>query len=72
MSKEREINMAKIYPNSNYIRIISLNHSKNNILIGTRGGEVIELQEKNMQANVLMEGHYDEELWGLSVMNGKR
>ena len=34
------------------------------ILIGTRGGEIYEI--KDDQKNVLIQGHYDNELWGLT------
>ena len=44
MSKEREINLAKLYPESNNIRIIALTNFKNQIAVGTRGGEIIEVQ----------------------------
>lgn len=55
---------------SNNIRLISLFEHKNNILAGTRGGEIIEIT-KYTNANVLMEGHFDKELWGLCVSNSK-
>ncbi len=34
------------------------------LLIGTRGSEIIEVKNKN--ANVLIKGHFDGELWGLA------
>lgn len=34
------------------------------LLIGTRGSEIIEVKNKN--ANVLIKGHFDGELWGLT------
>lgn len=40
-------------------------NAKGSILVGTRGGEIIEFN--NNQPKVLMRGHFDDELWGLSV-----
>ena len=37
------------------------------VLAGTRGSEIVELEGKNGQ--VLIRGHYDEELWGMCVHN---
>ena len=34
-----------------------------NILIGTRGGEILEIE--NEESNVYIRGHWDKELWGL-------
>jgi hypothetical protein len=34
-------------------------------LIGTRGSEIVEIDGKRSQ--VLIRGHYDDELWGLCV-----
>lgn len=38
LSKEREIQLAKLAPNSNNPRVISLYEGFGNILVGTRGG----------------------------------
>jgi WD40 repeat protein len=41
---------------------------KGDILISTRGSEIIEIKQSNMKkGNVLMRGHFDKELWGLTV-----
>lgn len=40
-------------------------HKKDALLIGTRGGEVIEVLLSTGKAAVIMEGHYDKELWGV-------
>ena len=66
MGKEREISLEKVLGGikSNNIRIIALAEQNNNILVGTRGGELIEVQ-KASSAQVVMEGHFDGELWGL-------
>ncbi|MBP3801902.1 MAG: EF-hand domain-containing protein, partial [Clostridia bacterium] len=34
-----------------------------NILVGTRGGEILEVEDEN--PNVYLRGHWDKELWGL-------
>ena len=66
MAKEREISLEKVLGGikSNNIRIIALAEQNSNILVGTRGGELIEVQ-KASSAQVVMEGHFDGELWGL-------
>jgi hypothetical protein len=43
---------------SNNIRIISLCEQNNNILVGTRGGEIIEIS-KGTNAAIIIEGHFD-------------
>jgi hypothetical protein len=43
---------------SNMIRVISVCEQNGNILVGTRGGEVIEVT-KLSNAAVLMDGHFD-------------
>jgi len=43
---------------SNNIRIISLCEQNNNVLVGTRGGEIVEIT-KGTNAKMLMEGHFD-------------
>jgi len=39
-------------------------------LVGTRGCEIIEIKGEK-KANVLMRGHYNDELWGLTVNPNK-
>ena len=39
-------------------------------MAGTRGGEIIEVQ-KGTSAQVVMDGHFDKELWGLAVSKNK-
>lgn len=55
MSKEREISLEKLLGQvkSNNIRLISLCEQNNNILAGTRGGEIIEVT-KFSNANIVM------------------
>ena len=43
---------------SNMIRVISIYEQNGNILVGTRGGEVMEVS-KFSNAVVLMDGHFD-------------
>ena len=53
---------------SNNPKIIALCCKGSNLLIGTRGGEIIEANIGNNPStgNVVMEGHYDKELWGVA------
>ena len=46
------------------IRSIDQNE-EGNLLIGTRGGEIIEIE--NETPKILLRGHWDKELWGLCV-----
>ena len=47
-------------------RVRSIDEDSNgNILLGTRGGEIIEVS--NGKATVYLRGHWDKELWGLCV-----
>ena len=47
-------------------RVRSIDEDSNgNILLGTRGGEIIEVA--NGKATVYLRGHWDKELWGLAV-----
>lgn len=41
-------------------------NANGNILIGTRGGEIME-SKQNQEPKVYMRAHYDSELWGLAV-----
>ena len=36
------------------------------ILVGTRGGEIIEFHEQQGNAKVHMRSHYNQQLWGLA------
>jgi hypothetical protein len=45
---------------------ISVCESNGVYLIGTRGGEIIEIDAQD-NARVLMKSHSNEELWGLAV-----
>ncbi len=48
------------------IRSICCN-SKGDLLIGTRGSEIVEITNNQSKGIVLMRGHYNNELWGLTV-----
>lgn len=37
-----------------------------NVLVGTRGGDIIEIKD-SQEFNIILNSHYDGELWGLSV-----
>lgn len=64
ITKSLSINNLKINSICPKIRSIS-ESSEGYILIGTRGGEIIELSDDS--CNILIRGHFDEELWGLCV-----
>ena len=42
-----------------------------NLLIGTRGGEIIEFTQKDddgkLEPKILLSGHWDKEVWGLCI-----
>jgi microtubule-associated protein-like 6 len=43
-------------------------NSKNEMVIGTKGGEIVEINLKTKTLiNTLMKSHYDNELWGLTI-----
>jgi len=47
---------------------VSVCSNKNHkILVGTRGGEIVEFNEQTGVPKVLMRGHFDSELWGLAT-----
>ena len=47
------------------VRAIDISGGK--MLIATRGGDILEFASKNQPPKVLMQSHYDNELWGLTV-----
>jgi WD40 repeat protein/Ca2+-binding EF-hand superfamily protein len=50
------------------IRTLAVNESCGRMLIGTRGGEILELDpQEPSQAKVILRGHFDGELWGLAA-----
>lgn len=46
---------------------LSLLLSQGKILVGTRNAEIIEVGEKNAACNILVNGHMDGPIWGLST-----
>jgi len=61
-----KVNIIEKNINSLNPRIRSLCEDENGVLlIGTRAGEIIELEENN--ATVHLRGHFDKELWALAV-----
>jgi hypothetical protein len=53
LSKQKEIQLAKIIA-SNNPKIISLYEGFGNILVGTRGGEIVEIDQKKNSGTVVM------------------
>ena len=41
--------------------------AQSSVLIGTRGGEIIEQKAGNSAPAIRMRAHFDQELWGLSM-----
>jgi len=37
------------------------------LLVGTRGGQIFEVTKNGKSANLILQGHYNGELWGLAV-----
>lgn len=54
---------AKLYPGVTSIDSIG----DGNLLIGTRAAELYEVNTKSGQVDLLLQGHYDGELWGLAT-----
>ena len=51
-------------------KVRALCESANGILVGTRGGEIVEFIDN--KPKVVMRGHFDDELWGLAVSPKKK
>ena len=49
------------------VRALCYNESENKILVGTRGGELIEINNSNDAKTVVLKGHFNLELWGLTA-----
>lgn len=62
--KEAKIDVTQMTRCDPGIRSIDINE-KNNILLGTKGGDIIEIANKTHK--ILMNSHAEEELWGLTV-----
>lgn len=54
------------------IRSVWLNDAANKLLVGTRGSEIVEVTNNFSQAKILNKGHFDLELWGLTVHSAKK
>ena len=64
LNKKKKINIKTKEINSMNTRIRSVcTNEEGDILIGTRGGEIIEIQDESPK--VCLRGHFDGELWGL-------
>jgi len=64
MKKKISINTKEINSMNYRIRSVCTN-DEGNILIGTRGGEILEIEDDSPR--VCLRGHFDGELWGLCV-----
>ena len=42
-------------------------NTEGRVLVGTRGGEIVEFNEQNGVPKLLMRSHFDSELWGLAT-----
>lgn len=50
------------------VRAISYNEDTNKLLVGTRRGNIVEVEiGKKGKGRVLLKGHFDNELWGLAM-----
>jgi microtubule-associated protein-like 6 len=47
-------------------RSVCENATTGAVLVGTRGGEIIEFSTANPKPQVLMRSHFEGELWGLA------
>jgi len=67
LSKVSEFcNMAKISKYNPGITSLDIRPDGNTLLVGTRGSEVYEVQ-KSGKSELLLQGHYDGELWACAV-----
>ena len=69
LNEKYRIELKKITnsPTNCGIRAMDVN-SKGEMVIGTKGGEIVEINLKTKTLNkTLMKSHYDKELWGLTV-----
>jgi WD40 repeat protein len=64
-SKIIKLNELKLDLTDFKIRSICTN-SKGDLLIGTRGSEIVEIINQS-KGTILMRGHYNNELWGLTI-----
>ena len=62
----RSISVNKLTTFNPGVRALDINEN-NNILIGTRGCEIILFNELNKTRKFIVRSHYDAELWGLAI-----
>jgi len=53
------------------VRSVCEHAQTGNILIGTRGGEIMEFKSGNPKPVIHMRSHYEGELWGLATHPSK-
>jgi len=66
LSKVREIDSSKAHSELGKIRALSYHPSMDKILLGTRGGEIFEI-DSSTNITCCLRGHFDHELWGLGI-----
>lgn len=49
------------------IRALSFNQEREKLLVGTRGGEIIEIDIRGSDHREILQSHFHKELWGLAV-----
>lgn len=49
------------------IRALDYDEESRKILIGTRGGEIVEFDTSSKEKKFLLQGHFDQELWGMAT-----
>lgn len=64
--KEFDLNNPAIMSMNPSVRSVADNKDGTKILIGTRGGEIVEFDEKKPQPILYLRSHFDDELWALA------
>ena len=67
LTREKTFSLKGEEINSAIPAAISVCEKDGRLLVGTRGGEIVEFQLTTTKTNVYMRSHYDDELWGLAV-----
>jgi len=73
MTKTKTIDFNKTSFHSELckVRAIAKNPKNENLAVGFRGGEIIEIEPSTQKIKVVGRGHYDHELWGLTIHPSK-
>ncbi|OQS03517.1 microtubule-associated protein, partial [Thraustotheca clavata] len=57
----------KLIPTAFGIRSICFNNGNTRLLVGTYGSDIVQFDRTGVKANIMTQGHFQNELWGLAV-----